>query len=401
MLRPEGHRIREVARVSAAADGIRLGVLARHVVVGIDAHLHRRIIQSHVERLRVALYRYLRRVSRRALDGAGDLRPAHIGRVAAVYCLEHMAVLDAYNAAHDGQRLKQAVIRRNVQRGARPVVIQQAHQLVEALLLGGCNAVIQNVVHEHSDRVDGSLRQRCMAADTGGREVPKLALFHSLNAPGGFKRFGLDPRLGLVGHGVRREAALDVYNVHHRQLGDHAAVVNALFAVAQREVRVRTEAEQRSGVICQIILDVLHAGLFVCAEQRADRIAQGYSLVLEILQRVEAEDARPLVVHDAAADYVPLALAHGERILSPAFADRHHIEVSYRSEVAIAVSAEAGIADFALAVYRVEPQLAGDLKSLVKCLARAAAEGGVGLRLALDTVYRHKACYIAQYRTAV
>ena len=312
-----------------------------------------------------------------------------------------MAVLNADNAAHDGQRLEQSVVRRNVQRGARPVVIQHTHQLVEALLFSGCNAVIQNVVHEYAYRVDGSLRQRCVTADAGGREVPQLALLHRFDALGGFKRFGLDPRLGLVGHGVRREAALDVDNVHHRQLGNHAAMVDALFAVAEREICVRAEAEQRSGIIRQIILDVLHAGLFVCAEQRADRIAQGYSLILEVLQRIEAEDARPLVVHDAAADYVPFALAHGERILRPALADRHHVEVSYRRKVTVTVSAEAGIAYLALAVDRVKPQLAGDLKSLIKRLARAAAKGGVGFRLALDAVYRHKARYIAQYRTAV
>lgn len=112
--------------------------------------------------------------------------------------------------------------------------------------------------------------------------------------------------------------------------------------------------------------------------------------VLEVLERIQAQDGRSLVVHYAAADDIPLALAQRERVARPALADGDDIKVRDGGEVILRI-ADLAVADLILAVDSLEPQLAAYLKSQLQRLLRPIAEGCARLCRALDAVYRHKA----------
>ena len=163
-------------------------------------------------------------------------------------------------------------------------------------------------------------------------------------------------------------------------------MVDALLAVAQREIGVGAEAEGRGRVVLQIIVHIQHAGLLVSAEQRADRIAQRHAALPEILERIETEDARPLVVHHAAADDIAVLFPHGKGVLRPAVADRNHVEVRDRGEILAIPLADLRIADIVFTVDSVKSELTGNRQPLVERSRRAFAEGLAWQRLFLHTV---------------
>ena len=180
-----------------------------------------------------------------------------------------------------------------------------------------------------------------------------------------------------------------------------AAVVDALLAVAPRAVGIGAEAEERRGIVLEIPGDVLHADLLVHAEQRADGIAQGDVMLLEIFQRIEAQHARPLVVEHAAADDPALALAHGKGVGRPALPNRDDVEMGDRGEIVAAVApalAELGIADHAFAVFRLQPHAAGDVQRGVERRGRPLAEGLAGQGGHVFAVDRDKLCDVGKDR---
>ena len=253
------------------------------------------------------------------------------------------------------------------------------HKAQEGLLPRGADAPLEQIVDQHADGVDRALGHGGVAADAGGREVPE-SVRRSLrrDAPGALQFLRPDPGLGLVGDGVGRKTAAEVHDVFTALRRDGAAVVDAFLAVAQREVGIGAEAEERRGIVFEIPGDVLHADLLVYAEQRADGIAQRNVMLLEIFQRIEAQHARPLVVEHAAADDPALALTHGKGVGRPAFAHRDDVEMGDRGEIVAAVAsalAELGITDHALAVFRLQPHAARDLQRGVERPGRALAEG--------------------------
>ena len=203
--------------VGAAADSVRLRILAGDLVISPDADLNLRLIGADVEGGRVALYGDFRRAADLFGDDGGDLLPAHGGGIAAVHGLEHAAVLHADDAAHDGQGLEQAVVRLNAQTPAVIMLVEHGHGLQEAALLSSGNAAVQNVVDKHADGVHRVLRQGGVSAQAGGRQVPK-ALFSLLRRDSLRilqRLVRLYPGLRLIGHGVGGKAAPDIHDVLH------------------------------------------------------------------------------------------------------------------------------------------------------------------------------------------
>ena len=330
-------------------------------------------------------------------DAGRDRLPAGRGGVAAVHGLEHAPVLHADHAAHDGQRLKVAVVRLHTERRAVPGAVELFDQAQEGAVVLVAQAVCEQIVHQHADGVAGAPGLRGVPAPAFGQQAPDAGReLGDLHLPGARERPGLHGGLRLVGDDVRRDAAADVEDPAERPPGKDAAVVDAFLAVAEGEVGVRGEAEEGGGMVCQIIAHVAHAGLLVGAEQRAHGVAQGDLLLLQVLERVEAEDARPLVVHHAAADDPAVPLAHGEGILLPAVAHGHHVQMGNGGEIALPVATDGGVADAPGTVDGVQPQFAGDPQPQIQRLAGAAAEGRALLRRGFDAVDRHKAGDIAE-----
>ena len=271
------------------------------------------------------------------------------------------------------------------------MLVQHRHRFQEAGLLLSGKALIQKITDQHADGVHRILRQGGVAAHAYGGQMPDaltrrfgrdpLRILRRLIAP--------DPGLRLVRHGVGGKAALDIHDVLHGHLGQHAPVVDALLPVAQGEVGVRAEAEQGGLVVLQIILHVLHAGLLVDAQQGPDGVAQGHAPVLQVFQGVQAQHAGSLVVHNAPADDIALPLPHGKGVAAPAVAGGHHVQVGDGSQIILPLP-DLGIADFVLAVDGLKPQLLRHGQRLLQRLRGAFAIGGAGLGLPLHAVDGHQ-----------
>ena len=390
MLRTEGHAVREIARIGAAAHRVGLRVFAGDSVVNVHADLYRGVIDAHVKRSGVSLEFDLRKLSRKRGDSVSDLLAAGVGGIAAVDGLEDVPVLNAYHAADYRKRLELAVIGINAEATAVPALVQLHEQAQELLFLFARKLVFENIAYQHAYRVHRALRLGCVAADALCGEVPQFSVGLDGDALGRSRLCALHPCLGLAGDNVARNAAADVRDLVKLRLGDDAQVAYALFAVADREAGIRAETEHRSLVIVKVVFHIAHAGLLVGTEQRADAVAQRDARVLEVLERVQAQDGRPLVVHYAAADEIALALAQRERVARPALADGDNIKVRDGGEVILRV-ADLAVADLILAVDSLESQLAAYLKPQLQRLLRPLAEGCTRLCRALDAVYRHKA----------
>ena len=144
------------------------------------------------------------------------------------------------------------------------------------------------------------------------------------------------------------------------------------------------------------MLEIAHAGFFVAAEQRPHRVAQRKPRIPQVFQRVQAEDARPLVIHDAAAEKKAVALPHREGILGPAVSGGNHIDVGDGGKIALPVIlADGGIADLVLAVDRVQPEFLCNLQGAVKGTLGFNAEGRVRRGRTLDARNADKAGDVA------
>ena len=86
------------------------------------------------------------------------------------------------------------------------------------------------------------------------------------------------------------------------------------FSVDEGEVCVRAEAEERGRIMRHIMLHIQHAGLLIASEQCADRIPKRNAGILQILQGIQAENAWPLVIHDAAPEQITILLTQREGV---------------------------------------------------------------------------------------
>ena len=182
--------------------------------------------------------------------------------------------------------------------------------------------------------------------------------------------------MALTVHGVVCHAALDLHDdtVTHR--ADDLGTEQALFAVAHREFRIRGEAEGRSGIVLQVVVHILHMGLFVVADQGADGIAQLIALLLEELQGVQSGHHGTLVVGNAAAQQPAVLNAHGEGVGRPAVAHGHHVHMADGRQILFRVLAgQLCVADVVFAVAGGKAHARSQLQRLVQRCTGACAEG--------------------------
>ena len=205
----------------------------------------------------------------------------------------------------------------------------------------------------------------------------------------GAEAFRFHPGLRQIRDHIGGHAAPDLLHPLHGQPGDHLSVENALLPVAQGEVGVGAEAEQRRLIVGQIIVQVAHVVFLIDAQQRPDGIPQGDPLILQVFQRVQAQDAGSLVVQHAPADDVALPAPQGEGVLRPAHTG-HHVQMGDGGQI-ICPLPHLGIAHPVLAVMGLQTQLPGDLQSQRQSLGRAFPEGHPGLFLPHHAVNGHQA----------
>ena len=152
-----------------------------------------------------------------------------------------------------------------------------------------------------------------------------------------------------------------------------------------------------------VVVYIVHVGLLVGAQQGAHGVFQLNATVLEVFQRIQAEDARALVIGHAAAQQP--AVPHADRVGVgvPAVALGHDIGVGDGAKELLAIGDAAGLgpADVAIGIEGVKAQLPGDLQRLVQCSAGAGTERCARLRRTLNAGYGNKAGDVAQDIVAV
>ena len=402
VLRAEADRKREMAGIGAAAHGEGLLVFAGDLVVGADQRLDGRAVGRDVEGHPAADVLQMGRAAADSGHGGGQPIRIGVGGEAAVKALAQRAVPQFDGAAHDGQRVKQAVVRRNAQGAAVGGGMQLLQHLQVGGLGGGADAAFQQAVYQQADGVDGALGHGRMAALAPAAQrhgaVAVVLHGHALAGAEGVRRRA-HHAAGAVGHGVVGHAAGKVQDraaLKHR--ADDLAVEAALFAVADRELGVGGKAEGRHLKMLGIVVHVQHAGLLVGAQQRADGVAQGGAAVLQIFQRVQAQDAGAFVVGNAAAQQPAVPQADGVGVGVPAVALRHHVGVGDGGQKLLPPGDGAGLgpADVAAGVVGVQAQLGGDLQRFGQGVAGAGAEGRARFRFALHAGHGAQAGDIPQ-----
>ena len=125
---------------------------------------------------------------------------------------------------------------------------------------------------------------------------------------------------------------------------------DTLLPADQREVSIRAEAEQRSGIVCKIMLHILHPGFLVGPEECTDRITECNSLLLQEFQRIHTDNGRSFVINDTAAEDISFSVTHGKRVSFPTRAGRDNVHMGDGCKVSIPFPADKGITDFVFTV---------------------------------------------------
>ena len=183
---------------------------------------------------------------------------------------------------------------------------------------------------------------------------------------------GKNPRLCQARDGVGHRAALkrDEQAALKRGRGKRAAAV-ALLAHAGREARVGRKEESGAFVHRQVVVDVGHTDFLVAAKDEAQAIGQRLAALDKVAGHVGSEDGRTLVVDHAAPKEIALALGHGEGVLGPTHAGRHHVDVRDGGDLRGALAGQVGITDVAVHVVRLQAQVLRHVER--------AGEGALGL----------------------
>ena len=285
--------------------------------------------------------------------------------------------------------------------------MQRVQHVQVGLLLRGADAALEQAVDDQADGVDralghGGVAALAPAADDGGTALPCLE-GHALGLDE-CARADLHRAGSAVRHGVVGDAALERRDDAVLKLrADELAVEAALLAVADRELGVRRKAEGGHRVMLGVVVYVVHVRLLVGTQQGTHGVFQRRAAVLQVLQRVQAEDAGAFVVGHAAAQQP--AVPHADRVGVgvPAVALGHNVGVGDGRQELLAVGdlARLGPADVAVGVEGVQAQLVGDLQRLGQRGLGAGAERCARLGCALHAGHGHQTGDVAQDVVAV
>ena len=235
------------------------------------------------------------------------------------------------------------------------------------------------------------------AADDGGTALPCFkghAFAGNQCARGNLYGAGGAVRHGIVGHAALKGGDDAVFKFG----ADELAVEAALLAVADRELGIGGEAEGGHRVVLGVVVHVVHIGLLVGAQQSADGVLQCSAAILEVFQRVQAEDAGAFVIGHAAAQQPAVPHADGVGVGVPAVALGHNVGVGDGGQKLLPIGDFAGLgpADVAVGVEGVKAQLGGNFQCLVQRGLGAGAERCAGLGRPLHTGHSHQAGDVPQ-----
>ena len=152
-----------------------------------------------------------------------------------------------------------------------------------------------------------------------------------------------------------------------------------------------------------VVVNIVHMGLLVGTQQGAHGVAQGDAAVLQVFEGVQAEDARTLVIGNAAPQQPAVAHAHGVGVGVPAVALGDNVGVGDGGKKLLPFGDGGGVrpADIAVGIIGVQTQLGGDLQRLVKGCLGTGAEGRARLGGTLDTGNGYQTGDVPQHGVAV
>ena len=336
-------------------------------------------------------------LARECRKGARELLRRGRRGETAVKRLLHAPVLHADGAADDGQFPKVLVGRLDSEVRSIGRACELAHQLEERPLVCRAHVIFQKIGDKQVDGAFTEVGQACMGClplcvDARGA----LARVGDDDALGCGKRrcVGAHDRVGNARDRVRRGAALDVDDrTVLEALARERGVVEALLAIAHRELGVGREEKRRIGEALAVIRDVVHARFLVRAEDDSNRIGQLLALVEPELHRVERRYDRALVVDDAAAHEVALAARDGERLDRPAGAGGNHVDVPDDADLRVGLARQVGISHIAVDVVNLKTHAARNVERLSESGSGTGAERCAGFcrRQILRTLDAHDA----------
>ena len=394
----KGHHIGQHLGVGAAADALGRGVVAGGIPVNLQQGADQRGLGRVVELFLVHLP-----IQRPACGLKGGLhsglavRPFHGHRIAVVQLDPQMlrvALDQPPVAAHGaGERILQPVAQQMLAVG---VGAQLFSQKVHGLFCIPLQRQPVEVAHQPPDGVFALLRVAAV-----GRNAHRFHLIAAgdgchgdvLRIRQGDPRRGGQHSAGVVRHHIAGHAALHPVQLPGTglvQLNSIALVQDALFAVDERILAVRGEAQHRDlPAVGLVVQHVPVVGLLVQAEQQPDTAVERDAQIPDGLQRKQTGHHRAFVINGSPA-IQPAALDLGGvgRVM-PALALGHHVQMPQHRHHLVP-GADLAPADVPIHVGGLKAQLMAEGQRLGKAGIHLLAKGLARQRVGLHTAPAHQ-----------
>ena len=374
-------------------------MLARKLVIGINKRLHGRIVGRDRERhLRTThTARHAKTAHERIELLADGIGTCAVGE-AHVNDLLNMAIHHTDDAGVAGERAKRQARRIDAQAAAIGIRVHKGQEF-DKLVLGGRQQALAagtkrvlglaQIRHNQADGVDSALGHRSMATDTVGENLRMPVIERcNLQSVGVLNRcrqlVGSNRKLAdrLRRNGVARLGTAPGHNAPAVDLGAHKRRSKlTLLGIADRELGIGRKQKVGVRVVLQIMVDVGHTHLLIAAQQRAEGIARGNTVLEQIGAGVERQHGWTLVVDNAATEQPALATLHRKRVGVPARAGGHHVHVADGRELLIAATRDIGNAHVTLVVTCLVAELLRDAERAVERVTNRTAKRCAGLRI--------------------
>ena len=277
------------------------------------------------------------------------------------------------------------------------ILTQQGYDLQEFFFLFGHKAVVQKIIRNQANGIDGSLCMGSMATDA--RCLNPYAPVHpSDRYPvcfGALLQTGADYCAGLVGYRVMGHAALKiqdgpVFEPHTCKI----AAQTALFPVAQGEFRVRGKKEYRLLIVTDIIFHVLHAAFLITSSHHPQAVGKGIAQVLEELSHIIRKDQGAFIIHNAPSHKVAVLYHHVIWVRVPSIACRNHIQMGNGADVRLLLAGKFCISKIILTIHGLKSHASCNLQCLVQCAPYLPAKGRACFRPGFHTGDIHHCFYV-------
>ena len=307
-----------------------------------------------------------------------------------------MAIRHADDASVAGKRAKRRARRIDTQAAAIGIRMHKGQELDELVLgrrqqtLVACTKRVLGLAQIRHDQADGVNRpfgHRSMTANAVGENLRMTVIERrNLQAVGilNGRRQLIDGNRKLADrlrrNSVARLGAVPRHNAPSVDLGAHKRHPKlALLGIADGELGIGRKQKVGVCVVLQIMVNVGHAHFLIAAQQRAEGIARGNTVLEQIGAGVERQHGRTLVVDNAATEQPALATLHRKRVGVPTGTGGHHVNMANGRELFVAAARNIGNAHIALVVARLVAELLRDAESAIERVTDRAAKRRAGL----------------------